>query len=191
MAPSLFDLHKENSSPNGFMDNSHTAALLTSRSCAIIVPTGSQIVVNRRALPEGRPNLVSRQCGNVKNLLVFTASDLGPSFYLPPNQSAVSFYQLEGDTFFPGKSFSGFGRYALFRIIGSSSTVRLQLSLTNTFLRSRSVKLPPAAVVGAVRGASLFYRSRFRACVFCAHPTADHRPATIRFAGHGPGGLVS
>jgi hypothetical protein len=87
----------------------------------------------------------------VKNTLIFTQSRLGQSFYLYLNRPAVSFYQLEHDYFYPGRTMAGLGRYVLFRILGPSKHVRLELDATATFIQDRSKALPPAAAVGATR----------------------------------------
>ena len=65
----------------------------------------------------------------------------------------MSFWQLEGDPSFPGHTFSGFGRFALFQILGSTPRVRVVLDLTMspTNPPSGSYSLPPAGVFGADR----------------------------------------
>jgi hypothetical protein len=65
----------------------------------------------------------------------------------------VSIWQLERDPSFPGRTFAGFGRYALFEILGASREVRLVLDLTTSPTQppNGSYLLPPASVVGATR----------------------------------------
>jgi hypothetical protein len=147
-----FDLLTD-SSPrlDPFEENVHASGLLESGRCVLVLPTGSQEVFNRRSLPEGSPDLVALPCRKAKNLLAFTASDLGGGFYLFPRRRYVAFYQLESDFFDGGQTFSGFGRRALFRVLGPSERFRLGLDLTKTLSHDGSNTLPPAAVVGANR----------------------------------------
>jgi hypothetical protein len=134
-----------------FEENVHAGSLLKSGRCVLVLPSGSQTVVNRRSLPEGSPDLVALPCRKAKNLLAFTASDLGRGFYLFRRRRDVAFYQLESDFFDGGHTFSGFGRRALFRVLGPSGRFRLALDLTKTLSHDGSNTLPPAAVVGANR----------------------------------------
>jgi hypothetical protein len=134
-----------------FLDNEHASRILSTGRCVIVMPSGTQYAFNRRSLPEGSPDLVKVPCTGTRNLLAFTYSHLGQSYYLFTNRRFVSFYQLEPDYFFPGQTFMGFGRYALFRVLGPSSTVRLELDLTRTLTHDGVNALPPAAAVGAAR----------------------------------------
>ncbi len=127
-----------------------SAALATS-SCELALPTGSEIVINRRSLPEGSPGIVGAQCAAAHDLLAFVSSDLGESYYLPAHRPRVSFYQLEGDYFFPGHTLAGFGRYVLLRVLGPTVGARLELDLTTSLRHDGSNLLPPAAVVGMTR----------------------------------------
>jgi hypothetical protein len=126
-----------------------TAAVLRSNDCILSLPSGSQSVVNRRTFPEGSPDLVMKPCASVRNALLFVTSDLGGGFYGFENRKRVSFYQLEGDRFVAYKTFSGFGRYALFRVMNPSARVRVALDLTATLREEYRNKLPPARVFGA------------------------------------------
>jgi hypothetical protein len=132
-----------------FLENTHAGAVLRARRCTIVLPTGAQSVLNRRTLPEGMPPLVSKRCGNLRNFLIFTASKLGGGFYAFNNLKQVSLYQVETDHFFPRGTMSGFGRYALFRVVEPSGQVRLEVNLTTTYMGA--TRLPPAAVVGDER----------------------------------------
>jgi hypothetical protein len=134
-----------------FGDNLHASKLLAGNRCLLALPSGSQLALNRRWLPEGSPDLVFRRCGDVRNELVFTSSSVGESFYLPLHQQTVSFYQLEPDVFAAGHMFAGFGRFALFRILNPSGRIRLELSVTTTPRQDGSNRLPPALVVGSTR----------------------------------------
>ena len=138
---------------DSFLANTAAGALLARGHCLIILPTGSQTFVNRLSLPEGSEQLVKRPCGGrqsdtLQNLLVFTSSSLGQAFYLPKNRPRVSFYQLESDYFYPGHTFSGFGRFALFRVLDPTTTVRLELWLTTTVRQDGPNRIPPADIVG-------------------------------------------
>jgi hypothetical protein len=146
-----FDLRSPGRRVNVFSDNVHASKLLREGRCDIILPTGSQHPLNRFRLPEGSPDLVMRPCSGARNVLVFTVSALGQSFYLPEAREAVSFYQLEPDYFYPGKTFAGFGRFALFRVVGGADRVRLALNVTTTVRGDGVNRLPPATVVGSSR----------------------------------------
>ena len=89
-----------------------------------------------------------KPCASVRNALLFVASDIGGGFYGFGNRKNVSFYQLEGDQFIPDTTFSGFGRYALFRVMNPSTRVRVGLDLTATLRKEYGNKLPPARVSG-------------------------------------------
>ena len=49
----------------------------------ISLPTGSQLALNRRSLPEGSPDLGVLPCGSPRNLLAFIVSSLGQPATLP------------------------------------------------------------------------------------------------------------
>jgi hypothetical protein len=127
------------------------SSALADQSCELAFPTGTEVVINRRSLPEGLPGIVGVSCGTARNLLAFVSSELGESYYLPAHRPNVSFYQLEGDYFFPGESLAGFGRYALFRVVGPTPNGRLELNLTTSLRHNGSNLIPPAAAVGATR----------------------------------------
>jgi hypothetical protein len=136
-----------------FGENPDASRLLSRGSCEVLLPTGSQLAVNRRALPEGAPQLIMLPCSKVKNLLVFVVSSLGQPATVPLDRTAVSFWQLESDPVFAGRTFSGFGRYALFQILGATAKVRVALEFTTSFTQRRngSFQLPRAAMAGATR----------------------------------------
>jgi hypothetical protein len=150
-----------------FTDDTVASALLRSGSCMLALPSGTQTVLNRRRMPEGSPDLVGRPCAAARNHLVFTHSSLGQHYYLSDQRPAVSFYQLEPDFFFPGRTMSAFGRHVLFRVLGQSAPVRLALDLTTSFRHDGVNRLPPAVVVGASR-ARLPLEGRGSARVFSA-----------------------
>jgi hypothetical protein len=136
-----------------FEQSPGAARVLSGASCVVLLPSGSQLPLNRRSLPEGSPNLAERRCGGADDLLMFVTSSLGQPATLPANRRAVSIWQLESDPSFPGHTFAGFGRYALFEILGASREVRLVLDLTTSPTQppNGSYLLPPASVVGAAR----------------------------------------
>jgi hypothetical protein len=147
-----FNLFASNGpSSDSFGDDLAASRSFGSPSCELVVPTGSEVVFNRRSLPEGSPALVSMPCGAPRDLLAFVSSKLGQSFYLPEQRQYVSYYQLEGDFFFPGHTFSGFGRYVLLRVLGPTRHARLELDYTETLRHDGANRLPPAAAVGASR----------------------------------------
>jgi hypothetical protein len=135
-----------------FMENTHASAALSTGRCTIVLPTGTQTVVNRRALPEGSPDLVAKPCdGLPRNTLVFISSKLGWSYFAFHDRREVAFYQVEPDSFYSGHTMSGFGRYTLFRILRPSTRVRLEINLSTTFIHDGSNVLPPAGIVGKHR----------------------------------------
>jgi hypothetical protein len=136
-----------------FHTNPETLRVLSGGHCTVVMSTGSQVAVNRRLLPEGSPDLMPVDCAKTRNLLVFTASKEGQPFSLPENLKAVSFWPLERDPSFPGHTLSSFGRYALFTVLGPTSTVRVALDFTTSYTRSPdgSYRLPPASAIGATR----------------------------------------
>jgi hypothetical protein len=115
------------------------------------MPTGSQLVLNRRTLPEGEPDLVMRPCAAARDLLIFTASAHGQSFYSFANARNVAMYQLEPDYFYPGHTFSGVGRYLLLRVVNAQPGARLELWLTASLRNAAGHTVPPAAAVGTRR----------------------------------------
>ena len=135
-----------------FQDNEPASALLRTGRCNLVLPTGTQSIVNRRELPDGSPDLVFRDCKTVRDTLVFTESDHGTGFYsFSTNKKDITLFQLEPDYFYPGQTFSGVGRYLLFRVLRPEREARLEIWITTT-VRAPSVNLlPPASVVGARR----------------------------------------
>jgi hypothetical protein len=148
-----FNLHATGSRAgvNTFLDNTDASAVLSSGRCRVILPTGSQEPINRRALPEGSPPVTARTCRGGENLLMFTQSALGQNFYGFGSRARVSFYQLERDYFFSRHTMAGLGRYVLFRVLNPTPRVRLVVSLTTTLRHDADNVLPPAAAVGASR----------------------------------------
>jgi hypothetical protein len=133
-----------------FQSNRATSDVLNRADCSIVFPTGSQLAINRRVMPEGSPNYDVLNCGTNRNYLAFVNSSLGQPATLPFFRRLVSFWQLEPDPSFAGRTFAGFGRYALFQILGRKPRrVRVVLDLTSTPL---STDLPRARIVGQDEG---------------------------------------
>jgi hypothetical protein len=147
-----FNLHASgNERSDSFEEATGETQTLKAGRCELVIPTGTEIVLNRRQLPEGSPSLYSTPCSAARDLLELVSSKLGRPFYLSTERRAVSLYQLEYDPFFRGHSFSGFGRYALLRVLGPTPNARLELEVTKTVRNEGPEPLPPAAVVGATR----------------------------------------
>jgi hypothetical protein len=136
-----------------FRENVVASRVLSSGRCIVVLPGGSQLALNRRTSPEGSPNLIVRPCGTIPNALALVDSSQGQPATLPANRRAVSLWQLESDPSFPGRTFSGFGRYALFQVLDPTRTVRLVLDFTTSPIQTPggSFLLPPAAAVGKER----------------------------------------
>ena len=133
-----------------FAENQRASSLITSGDCELILPTGTQQALNRRSFPEGSPDIVQRRCGSVKNFLLFQNSNRGNGFYSAfRKRKDVTFYQLESDIGFAGTTFSGVGRYLLFRVLGPTQTMRVAVTLTET--PRPNTALPPAWVIGSTR----------------------------------------
>ena len=144
--------------------------------------------MNRRALPEGSPeHRDALACDRLRNLLVFTASELGEGFYRSSADRPVSFYQLEGDSFHPD---SHDGRTRPVRPVSNPGAVRTRVRLAIDFTSvtpSRRVEPSTAgAVVGASRASSFDLVGRGSARVVSRpHQTAVDRRAVVHPARHG------
>jgi hypothetical protein len=149
----LFNLHSETAraSSDEFKEDRLASQSLGSRDCNLIIPSGQTLVLNRLTLPVWKPALVDMSCSAARDLLVFIQSRLGESFYVPAEQRLVSFSQLQADPYVPGQTITGFGRYALFRVLGPTFGMRLEFNFTTTLNHDGSNEIPPAAVVGASR----------------------------------------
>jgi hypothetical protein len=134
-----------------FEETSGETESLAAADCQIVLPTGSQMILNRRQLPAGSAGLYNTPCTRAHDLLELVSSRLGRAFYLSNERRVVSLYQLEDDPFFPGHTFSGFGRYALLRVLGPTRNARLELEITKTVRNEGPERLPAASVVGATR----------------------------------------
>jgi len=130
--------------------NLHVDTLLREGRCRLVAPSGSQLPLNRWTYPEGSRDLIVQRCSNARNLLVFTASNLGGGFYYHADLRHVAFYQLESDPLWPGRTFAGVGPYILFALLRPASGVRLELSMTTTVRQDGISVLPPASVKGDV-----------------------------------------
>lgn len=123
---------------------------LSSESCTLIMPTGSQLPFNRVSLPAGSGDLAVLPCSRAHNLLAFTDSTLGEDFYLA-HGGAVGVYQLEPDPFFPGRTMAGLGRFLLFQVVGATAGMRLELNYSFSLIHNGANSIPPSAVLGARR----------------------------------------
>jgi hypothetical protein len=162
-----FQLLPAGGGQDSFEEDAPAERSLTSGHCELVVPSDSELPFNRYSLPAFSPALVQMPCDAPHNLLAFTSSNLGESFYLPLVRKNVSFFQLQPDPFFRDRTMVGFGRYALFQVLGPSTGARLVIELTDTLNHDGVNLLPPAAVVGSNRLA-LPLRGRGSARVFSA-----------------------
>jgi hypothetical protein len=156
----FFDLHAPAVRPgtqqlDEFEETSGETQSLTAPDCQLVLPTGSQMILNRRQLPPGSASLYNTPCSGAHDLLELVSSRLGRALYLSDERRVVSFYQLEHDPFFPGHTFSGFGRYALLRVLGPTRNARLELEITKTVRNEGPERLPPAAAVVAATRTTL------------------------------------
>lgn len=143
-----------------FLHDDAAGGKLARNHCSLALPSGSQVPFNRRLFPEGSPNLLVRPCREYSNVLVFTASELGQGFYLPKSRPSVSVYQLEPDYFYPGRTFSGLGRYALFQVVNPTNRVRLVIDVTDALQGNGFNRLPTSAAVVGDRRVSLPFVGR-------------------------------
>jgi hypothetical protein len=134
-----------------FRTNPIAAPVLASGDCQLVLPTGSEVAVNRLTLPEGPRQLIREPCDKATDQLVFTDSHLGEGYYQFAAFPLASLWQLESDLFYSGHTFSGVGRYLLFRVLGPTRNMRLEINFTATLLHNGSNSLPPADIVGAKR----------------------------------------
>jgi hypothetical protein len=144
-----FRLLNSTDATDDFEEETQASSLLSAGDCELVLPSANEVPFNRLSLSSA-PDLVEMDCRAPHDLLGFTSSTLGESFYLPNTRSHVSFFQLQTDPFFPG-TMVGFGRYAMFRDFGPSRGARLEMSLTDSLIHNGVNQLPPAAVVGARR----------------------------------------
>jgi hypothetical protein len=134
-----------------FEENVSASRALASGRCNLTLPGSNEVPFNRYSLATSSPYLVEMPCTAPHNLLAFTSSNLGESFYLPNSRKSVSFYQLQPDPLFTGQTMASFGRYALFAVLGSTPGARLAIEMTDTLNHDGVNRLPPAAVVGSTR----------------------------------------
>lgn len=150
---------------DSFEEDTLATRSLASGRCTLVLPGVGEEPLNRYSLSSYPPDLVAMPCGTLRDLLAFTSSTLGESFYLPFKRQNVSYYQLQQDPFYPSQTMVGFGRYALFQMLGGAPGARLAISLTETLTHNGENKLPPAVVVGSTR-APLLLEGRGSARVF-------------------------
>jgi hypothetical protein len=150
---------------DNFEEAIEAGRVLASGKCTLSVPGVGEEPLNRYSLPASPAALLTLPCSAPRDLLAFTSSTLGESFYLPFKRQHISYNQLQPDPFYPSQTLVGFGRYALFRVLGWTPGSRLELSMTETLTHNGSNLLPAAAVVGAARS-SLPLAGRGSARVF-------------------------
>jgi hypothetical protein len=123
---------------------------LSTGACTLVTPTGEQEPLNRLALPEGHQDLSVIPCKSAKDLLAFMSSSEGQNFYsFNAARNTVSYYELQGDPFFVGRTMAGLGRYALFQVLGPSVGMRMVLNYTFSFIHDGSNAIPATVVLGA------------------------------------------
>lgn len=135
-------------SPVSFLHAHAVTDALRDPACELVVPGPTQNVFNRRGETGSNPNFRVEPCTAAEDTLAFVNSNLGQHFYLG-ERNAISYYSLETDPYRPGGTFSGFGRYALFRIVGPTPGARLAIDLTAGLSQDGDNRLPPVRVVGA------------------------------------------
>jgi hypothetical protein len=136
---------------DSFDEGANAERSLASGRCELVVPSHGVLPFNGYSLPASAASLVAKPCDAVNNLLAFTNSSLGQSFYLPSKRRSISFFEQQPDPFFPGRTMAGFGRYALFQVLGPTTGERLVIELTDTLNHDGANLLPPAAAVGSSR----------------------------------------
>ncbi|MEH2470432.1 hypothetical protein V1281_000323 [Nitrobacteraceae bacterium AZCC 2161] len=94
--------------------------------------------------PWSEPTIISEDSSAAR--AIFLSSSLGSHFYIPDFQR-ISMFQIENDPFFPTKM-AAIGRYLLFKLDRPASSVRLQISLSSTFLADGRAILPTAKIIG-------------------------------------------
>jgi hypothetical protein len=145
-----FNLMTANDGRDPFEQETSASHSLASGHCQLVLPSASEVPFNRYSLPVPSADLVTMPCRAPRDLLAFTQSHLGQSFYIAPVRKDISFFQQQGDPFFPG-TMVGFGRYALFQVLGPTAGERMVVELTNTLTHDGQNRLPPANVVGSSR----------------------------------------
>lgn len=135
-----------------FQLNRRAETAIQAKRCVLVAPSGREVPFNRRSFPERptTPLLTDLPCAETHEFLAFVVSSLGESFYGFSRRPDVSYYQLEPDYFYPHQTFSGFGRYALFRVFGKPP-YRIVLDYTATVTQRRNDALAPASVIGMRR----------------------------------------
>jgi hypothetical protein len=146
-----FDLRNGKGARDLFEESVGANEELASGHCTLALPGTGEEPLNRYSLGPSHPVLVLTPCTAPTDVLAFTSSQLGESFYLPYKRKNVGINQIQPDPFAPSQSIAGFGRYALFRVLGWKPGSRIELSLTSSLIHDASNELPPAAVVGATR----------------------------------------
>jgi hypothetical protein len=145
-----FNLFAPDGAQDSFEEDTSAVRSLASPTCELVFPSENEVPFNSYTLAPLSPGLVQASCSAPHDLLAFTNSKLGEPFYLPAVRQNVSFYQFQPDQYFSG-TMVGFGRYALFQLIGPTPGERMVIELTDTLAHDGRNLLPPAAVVGSSR----------------------------------------
>jgi hypothetical protein len=106
------------------------------------------------ALRVDRPeaNFDVRPLRDVRNHLLFAASDKSPPYFSAQDPTMISVYQLETDpSYFTADTMAGVGPYLLFEVLNPDAEVRVCLDLTATLKSDADNRLPPAMAVGEAR----------------------------------------
>jgi hypothetical protein len=109
-----------------------------------LLTTGPEFsVVNRETSSPGRL-LQMRPLGTFTNHLILLTSSIGAGHL----NTDVSFYQLERDPSFVGRTMSAVGRYHIYEVLGARNGSRVELSLSSSLCKQEDFRLPPIRVAG-------------------------------------------
>lgn len=128
-------------------------------------------VINRRHIISENKNFTLNWLRNVHNYISFVDSSAGHIYFLG-GSNRISFFNVEGDFFYPNKFFQALGRFFVFKIFNPTPTFRVVMSLTNTLDGNSENTLPPAKVTGDVQ-TNLPLMGRGSARVFSAPISAQ------------------
>ncbi len=89
--------------------------------------------------------------GAARNHLIFMPTDKGAHYYGYSWNVPVVVNHMENDPMFPGRQFSGLGRYFLFMVVNPSPRPRLVVEMTSTVMKHFESALPKPFVGGTSR----------------------------------------
>ncbi|MDX6667854.1 MAG: hypothetical protein QOK04_1234, partial [Solirubrobacteraceae bacterium] len=130
-----------------FSTNDAVTVALRDPACHAALETPRMTVLSRSTLTAGAP-LEIVPCKQVRDVLAFTETSRSESFYGAINFQRVALYRLEGDPAFPGRTFSGAGRYLATQVLGMRPGSRLVVSLSRSNIAGDKA-LAGAVVAGA------------------------------------------